>query len=76
MRSWVAQNPNSPSATLTKLAEDEDADVRYWVAKNPNTPARVLFEMAKTETDEIVLETLKNNPNYSTDRLVDEFVDV
>ena len=37
-RSHVAQNPNTPSATLKELARDKSESVRREVAFNPNTP--------------------------------------
>ena len=37
----LAQNPNTSSQTLEKLANDKDGVVRYRVAQNPNTPEHV-----------------------------------
>ena len=58
------------------LTEDKSWKVRAGVAENPNTSARILFDMARIETEEDVLKAIKNNPNYSADRLIGEFVDV
>jgi hypothetical protein len=38
VRMGVAGNPSAPPHLLARLAQDDDAWVRYYVAENPNTP--------------------------------------
>lgn len=46
VRSRVADNPNTPPATLTRLAKDDFDDVRGAVAQNPSTPIKTLNVLA------------------------------
>jgi len=49
----TASNPNTPAATLTALAGDTDAGVRYRVAVNANTPTKAIYTLS-TDTNSYV----------------------
>jgi len=64
----LAEDPNTPAATLVKLAEDENWSVRWHVAKNTKTPGRVLTKLANDE-DWRVLQNVAKNPSTPQDTL-------
>jgi len=63
VRKAVARNPNTPSNTLAKLAEDEYDGVLRAVAENPNTPSDTLAKLAKDEYDGVRMAFRLNSPN-------------
>lgn len=64
IRTYVAENTNTPANVLEQLAYDEHSAVRRFVACNPNTPANVLAKLADDD-NEWVRESVVDNPNYS-----------
>ena len=58
----LAKNKNASPEILEKLAEDEDANVRYAVAKNPKTPVNILIKLAD-DKDKLVIYAVAENPN-------------
>lgn len=64
----LAKNPNTTIETLSKLAKDDDCDVRIRAARNPNTPAETLAELAKDE-NWIVRSYAAINPKISAEAL-------
>ena len=64
----IAQNPNTPVDVLTKLAEDDDKEVRRNTARNPNTPVDVLRGLAKDKHDNVRWDVARN-PNTPVDVL-------
>lgn len=60
----VAANPNTPSAVLGSLADDEDEQVRQAVAFNGATPETLLAELAGRGIDLAILVAL--NPDVSS----------
>lgn len=57
----MAEHPNTPVQTLTRLAQDAEGEVRYAVAMNPNTPLEVLAQLAK-DPDPMVRMSVDVNP--------------
>lgn len=69
LKSLVAANPSTPTATLTNLSRDDNAAVRRAVAQNPNTSESILrnlvveFPRAFLDNPALPLLTL-SNPNF------------
>jgi hypothetical protein len=61
VRRAVAANPNTPSAALASLAEDNDDEVRQAVAFNSATPPEVLIKLAGSRMDLALIVAL--NPD-------------
>ena len=64
----LAKNKNASPEILKKLAEDEDANVRYAVAKNPKTPIDILRNLAGDGDPDVRREVVRN-PNTPVDVL-------
>ena len=64
----IAEDPNTPTETLAKLAKDKDSCVRKLVAWNPNAPAELLVKLA-TDKDEYVRREVAWNPNTPAEAL-------
>lgn len=71
-----AQNSNTPLDVLTKLANDEDKDVRKAVANNPKTPPDILTKLASDENPEIrrTVATNQNTPLQTLNKLAGDKV--
>jgi hypothetical protein len=67
----LARNPNTPPETLDRLANDEDADVRYWVAWNPHTLPETLESLANDDAWYVrcAVAWNPNTPQYIKDYL-------
>jgi hypothetical protein len=50
----IANHPNTPSATLERMALDDDEAVRYGVAENPSTPTPTLTLLTGDEDADVV----------------------
>ena len=62
IRTAVAQNPNTPRATLTVLASDTRPLTRVRVAANRNTPTSVLRQLAEDSNIHVRI-VIARNPN-------------
>ena len=62
IRCRVADNPNTPKETLTKLSTDKDWWIRRKVANNTNTPKRALYKLSVDKNYAIRI-CVANNPN-------------
>ena len=65
----LAKNKNASPEILEKLADDEDANVRYYVAENPKTPADILKKLAREDEESGVRQAVAYNPNTPADIL-------
>jgi len=68
IRSWVAENRNTPIKVLEELAKDEETHVLYWLVENPNTPIKVLEKLSKDEN----LAVKRHAAVYLNNRRVNE----
>lgn len=64
----IAQNPNTSSRVLARLATDPDNYVRYTVAVNPNTPVDILRKFVE-QNDLFAMAGVANNLNTPIDLL-------
>ena len=64
----LAENPNTPPETLDRLANDNNATVRWRVAANPNTSSETLDRLSYDE-EWCVRECVARNPNTTQESL-------
>ena len=65
IRSYVAENKNTPVKMLELLSRDENYYVRSYVAKNKNTPVKILRLLAEDEDSMVRHEAEKRLRSYS-----------
>ncbi|NLE07260.1 MAG: hypothetical protein GX627_01430 [Parcubacteria group bacterium] len=65
VRILSACNPNTPEASLRRLAEDADDYVKMVMANNPNCTSDLLDRISETSREQEVLDAVKNHPNTS-----------
>ena len=65
----VAANHYTNAQVLSKLASDEDIEVRYRISSNPNTSIETLDEILKNEEDTVFDFAVANHPNASQQAL-------
>ena len=63
IREALANNPNTPEATLLKLAKDKSERVRRAVSRNPNLPEKA-FDKLLSQDDPYINWALQSNPTY------------
>jgi len=68
IRKHIAENPNTPTDLLRRLAHRAHWEVRAAVARNPNTPEDVLLQKCRDGND-LVRFAIIQNPNV-TDRVL------
>lgn len=66
IRILSACNPNTPEASLRRLAEGANDYVKMVIANNPNCPSDILDRISETSGEQEVLAAVKGNGNIST----------
>ncbi len=66
IRTLSACNPNTPVASLRRLAESANDYVKMVIANNPNSSADILDRVAELSGEKEVLDAVKINPSVST----------
>lgn len=66
IRTLSACNPNTPEASLRRLAEGANDYVKMVIANNPNCPSDILDRISETSGEQEVLDAVKGNGNIST----------
>ena len=66
VRTLSACNPNTPEASLRRLAEGANDYVKMIIANNPNCPSDILDRISEISGEQEVLDAVKGNTNVST----------
>lgn len=66
VRTLSACNPNTPEASLRRLAEGANDYVKMVIANNPNCPSDILDRISEMSGEQEVLDAVKGNGNVST----------
>lgn len=66
VRTLSACNPNTPEASLRRLAEGANDYVKMVIANNPNCPLDILDRISEMSGEQEVLDAVKGNGNVST----------